>query len=459
MHLLVRETRGLDEAEDAVDLGQSRADLVFLSFSDSDLGALAASWSAQGQVAPSLRLANLSRLRHPMSVDLYVEQVISGARCIVIRLLGGLDYWRYGAEEIAHAARAQGLSLALLPGDGREDARLAELSTVDGAMLTRLDAFFAAGGPENMRRALDFMAHLAGLAPDHGLAAEAVLMHGEHRLDVPEVPGRPLAAIVFYRAYLLAADLAPIEALARALDQEGLNVRALYVASLKDRDTGNFVASRLRDWAPQVVLNATAFSARLDDAPSPLEAAGAPILQVVFAGSSRQAWQDSPRGLSQSDHAMQVVLPELDGRLLTTAISFKAEESEVAGLEFARVAHQPAPEGIAAAACSASLWARLATTPRAERKLALVLSDYPGAAGQAAHAVGLDAIASSAEILRLLNDEGFDVGDTLPGNASLVASLCDAEPEPFLSLADYQRLFAKLDAACPRQDCRRMGRA
>src|SRR6476660_1764774 len=98
MHLLVRETRGLDEAEDAVDLGQSRADLVFLSFSDSDLGALAASWSAQGEAAPSLRLANLSRLRHPMSVDLYVEQVIACARCVVIRLLGGLDYWRDGGE-------------------------------------------------------------------------------------------------------------------------------------------------------------------------------------------------------------------------------------------------------------------------------------------------------------------------------------------------------------------------
>ena len=111
---------------------------------------------------------------------------------------------------------------------------------------------------------------------------------------------------------------------------------------------------------------------------------------------------------------MQVVLPELDGRLLTTAISFKAEESEVAGLEFARVAHQPASEGIAAAARSASLWARLATTPRAERKLALVLSDYPGAAGQAAHAVGLDAIASTAEILQLLDCEGFDVGERFP---------------------------------------------
>lgn len=445
MHLLVRETRGLDEAEAALDLGQSRADLVFLSFSDSDLGAVAAAWAGQSEPAPSLRLANLARLRHPMSVDLYVEQVIAGARCIVIRLLGGLDYWRYGAEEIAHAARAQCIPLALLPGDGRDDARLAELSTVDDPALARVHGFFAAGGPENTRRALELMAHLAGLAPDHGLAAELVPMHGVHRLDIAEVPRRPLAVIVFYRAYLLAADLAPIEALARALDREGLNVRALYVGSLKDRDTAQFVAAALRDWVPHVVLNATAFSARLDDAPSPLEAVGAPVLQVVFAGSGRQAWQDSSRGLTQSDFAMQVVLPELDGRLLTTAISFKAEQSEVPSLEFARVAHQPAADGIAAAARSASLWARLAITPRAERKLALVLSDYPGAAGQAAHAVGLDAIASTAEILQLLKGEGFDVGDTVPCNASLVAELCNAEPAPFLSVGNYKRLFAGLD--------------
>jgi cobaltochelatase CobN len=443
MHLLVRETRGLDDAEEAVDLGQSRGDLVFLSFSDSDLGAIAAAWSARRPELPPLRLANLARLRHPMSVDLYVEQVIAGARCVVVRLLGGLDYWRYGVEEVARAAWANGIKLALLPGDGRDDRRLAELSTIKGPMLARLDAFFGAGGPENMRRAIELMAHLAESVPDHGLTAKPVPAHGEYALDTLELAGQPLAIIVFYRAYLLAGDVAPIDALARALAQEGLNVRALYLGSLKDRATAQFVAGSLRDWAPRVVLNATAFSARLDDEPSPLEAPGAPILQVVFAGSSRDAWQDSPRGLSQSDHAMQVVLPELDGRLLTTAISFKAEENEVSGLEFARVAHRPAEEGIAAASRRAASWARLATTPRAKRRLALVLSDYPGAAGQAAHAVGLDAIASSVEMLRLLNNEGFDV--SLPDVGPLVAALCDAEPTPFLSLADYNLLLATLE--------------
>jgi len=445
MHLLVRETRGLDEADAAIDLGQSRADLVFLSFSDSDLGAAAAAWAAHNGEFPSLRLANLARLRHPMSVDLYVEQVIAGARCAVVRLLGGLDYWRYGAEELAHAASAAGIPLALLPGDGREDARLAKLSTVAEPILARLDGHFASGGPENMRRALGLMAHLAGLAPDHGLLAEPVAMHGVHRLEMTEIAGRPLAVILFYRAYLLAADLAPIEALARALDAQGLNVRALYVGSLKDRDTAAFVATTLSEWQPHIILNATAFSARLDDAPSPLEAAGVPVLQLVLAGSDRDAWQSSSRGLSQTDLAMQVVLPELDGRLLTTAISFKAEQGAVAELEFARLVHQPAEAGIAAAARSAHAWARLAITPRQKRKLALVLSDYPGAAGQAAHAVGLDAIASTAEILELLKREGFDVGDTLPANADLVAELCDAEPDPFLSVGDYRRLLASLD--------------
>jgi len=436
----------LDEAEAAIDLGQSPADLVFLSFSDSDLGAVASAWAAQRDALPSLRLANLAKLKHPMSVDLYVEQVIAGARAVVIRLLGGLDYWRYGAEEVAHAARANGISLALLPGDGRADARLAELSTVSEAMLARLDGFFTHGGPANTAHALELMAHLAGLAPDHGLAAAPLPPHGVHQLGVAEQSERPLAVIVFYRAYLHAADLAPIDALARALDRGGLNVRALYVGSLKDRDTSGFVASTLRAWAPQIVLNATAFSARLDGAPSPLEAAGVPVLQLVHAGSGLEAWQQSSRGLSQADLAMQVVLPELDGRLLTTAISFKGEQSEVEDLEFARAAHQPSESGIAAAAKQAAAWARLATTPRHERKLALVLSDYPGAAGQAAHAVGLDAVASTAEILQLLKAEGFDVGDKLPDGKALVAELCHAASTPFLSLDDYKRLLARLDA-------------
>ena len=72
---------------------------------------------------PALRLAPLGQLRHPLSVDLYLEQTVAHARCVVLRLLGGLDYWRYGAEELAALCRARGIALAVLPGDGRPTRR------------------------------------------------------------------------------------------------------------------------------------------------------------------------------------------------------------------------------------------------------------------------------------------------------------------------------------------------
>ena len=131
MHLLRTETRSLDETAPAVDLEQSRADLVALSFTDSDLAVLAKAWErveplAQGR---GLRLASLADLRHPYSVDLYVEKIIAHARVVLIRLLGGLDYWRYGVDEIARLAREKGVALASLPGDYMEDARLDAAST------------------------------------------------------------------------------------------------------------------------------------------------------------------------------------------------------------------------------------------------------------------------------------------------------------------------------------------
>src|SRR5579875_1181869 len=218
MHLLVRESRTLDEDAPAVDLGHSPADVVLLSFSDSDLGAMAAAWTAMPPPRPSLRLANLARLRHPMSVDLYVEQVAARSRCVLLRLLGGLDYWRYGAEEMAAACRGNGVALAALAGDHRPDDRLRELSTVSADSWARLDALFANGGPVNAARALALALHLAGRGPDDGLPAEPFAQHGEYRLRHPRRGARKLAAIVFYRAHLQAGDVAPIEALAEALD-------------------------------------------------------------------------------------------------------------------------------------------------------------------------------------------------------------------------------------------------
>ena len=454
MHILVRETHSLSEGDEAVDLGLTPAPIVLLSFSDSDLGAAAAAWDAakdRGDPLPAMRLANLQKLRHPMSVDLFVEQVIEHAECVVVRLLGGVDYWRYGIEECAAVCRTTGTALAVVPGDGRDDPRFAELSTVADADRSRLKALLDAGGPDNTATALRFAAHLAGLsdAPAAPMIEEPAA--GEHVFDVPGDSGRPLAAIVFYRSYRLAADMEPLERLAEALERAGLDVRSLYVTSLKEPVSADLTRRRLADWRPAVVINATGFSARLDGGDSPLDAACAPVLQVALSGSSREAWRESARGLSQADLAMQVVLPELDGRLFADAISFKDVGRPVAGLEFARARHLSDANGIAATVERAAAWARLATTPAAERRVGIVLSDYPGAAGQAAHAVGLDAPASLSAFLEDMSEAGYRLADRVPSSDDLARDLCRSAPVPIMDLETYGRLFGALPAGLRRK--------
>src|ERR1700722_5991985 len=158
MHLLRIESRSIDGTAEAVDLGQTPADIVALSFTDTDLSTLAAAWEAEQAALPTLRLANLAALRHPYSVDLYIEKVVAKSRFVLVRLLGGKDYWAYGVDELATLARSSGLPLAIVPGDHRPDARLDDASPLEPATLRRIAAYFTAGGVSNAGACLRFIA-------------------------------------------------------------------------------------------------------------------------------------------------------------------------------------------------------------------------------------------------------------------------------------------------------------
>src|ERR1700730_18432826 len=151
MHLLATSSTSLDEIVEPVDLGQPPGDIAVLSFADSDLAGLAAAWAIERDALPSVRLAQLRDLKHPMSVDLWIELVGQHAKVIVVRLLGGLDWWRYGVERLAAIAGERGIALALLPGEDRDDPRLSEASTLPQHELDALLLYFREGGRENLR--------------------------------------------------------------------------------------------------------------------------------------------------------------------------------------------------------------------------------------------------------------------------------------------------------------------
>jgi len=100
MHLLAATPGAIDDGAEPVDLGQTPADIVFLSAADTELAALSEA-RAEMTDPPTLRLASLNHLRHPMSVDLHIENCASKSMLVIARVLGGAGYWRYGAEQFA----------------------------------------------------------------------------------------------------------------------------------------------------------------------------------------------------------------------------------------------------------------------------------------------------------------------------------------------------------------------
>jgi cobaltochelatase CobN len=455
MHLLATEAASLDEIETAIDLGQTPADVVVLSFSDSDLSALAAAWTDDAEALPSLRLASLKRLRHPMSVDLYVDQVLARSRLVIVRSLGGLDYWRYGFERVSEVCRAHGVRLVALPGDNRADRRLAALSTIPAESAALFDRYFRAGGAGNLKNALRLAGRLMGRGEQPEPPAEigaAIGMRADGALAELESlqPSQncPTALVIFYRASLLAADNAPILAMMQALGDQGLEAFAVAITSLKDKNVEAPLSSLLKRIPPSVIVNATAFSARREDDTSVLDAPDCPVLQVATAGAEHGAWAQSARGLAPADLAMNVVLPELDGRLFTRAVSFKAGRPIDSRLEHASVMHEPLQDRIAFVAKLAAAWARLARKPRAERRLAIVLSDYPARGGRTGYACGLDTPQSVREILSLLADAGYASGGADWPAADIIAKLAGLLPsdEIAVPLADYRRWLAALPA-------------
>lgn len=443
MHIIVREARELDEAAAVQDLGLSPADIVVLSFSDSDLAMAAAAFRNVAEAErPSLRIVNLSALRHPMSVDLFIDATLKGSKAVLVRLLGGLDYWRYGGEQLSRRCRELGVALAIVPGDGRPDLRLAALSTLASDDLARLEALLDEGGIENTRAALSAILARArgnaGAMPD----VRAIPAYGIYR----ESPGNATprsAVIVVYRSHLLAGDVAPIDALVEALEQRGLSATAFFVPSLKTPGAADWLRSELKKVSPSIIINATAFAARDGEQTSPLDAADCPVLQVALTNASQELWDRSQRGVSASDLAMHVVLPELDGRLFAGVISFKEPEDSANDLGISLLRHVPYDHGTAHVADLALAWSRLRVLPRSERRVGLLLSTYPGRPDQIAHAVGLDGFESALRIVNRLKNDGYGVADT-PETARGVVERLTEPKQISWPLEDYNSAFRQL---------------
>lgn len=468
MHLLAA-TPGVITEGEAVDLGQTPAELVVLSAADSELACLASAYAALPAPKPGLRLANLLRLGHHMSVDLYVDKVVRHADLVVVRLLGGRSYWPYGVEQIAAAARR----VAFLPGDDKPDPDLAQASTEPPETLHRLWQYLAHGGAGNAEQ---FLRHCFGMdwrepapLPPAGLYPPGAALD---ELRAGWRDAAPRVALVFYRALVQAGDTAAVEALTRALRAEGLDVLPVHVSSLKDPVAAGTLEALLAETAPDVIVNATGFAVAAPGRPqdSPFAAADCPVLQAVFAGGSERAWRDRANGLSPRDIAMNVALPEVDGRIVTRAVAFKGAVRHDEATQCDIVRMVPVADRVDFTAKLAARWAALRRKPAAERRVAIVLANYPNRDGRLGNGVGLDTPAGTVAVLRALEGAGYRLEDVPADGAALMALLQQGQTNDLrrnagrtvresIALPDYLAFFHSLPEAVRAAVTERWGAA
>lgn len=480
MHLLAAQPGGFTDDEGIIDLQQTPADMVFMSAADSALAAVANTADGLPDDFPSLRLANWMQLLKPAALDLYADKVLDHARVVVVSFLGGSAYWRYGFEQlVAWSTAKPGRVLVLVPGDDAHDPELFAASTVAQDDAMRIWRYLRQGGALNIQQLLLFLGarfaqrdyqwrepealphcmmympadpHIDRSARHNGQASLAEWQQrwqqsfqsfserssqsspqsSSQKSDDSAVP---VCVLLFYRSHLQSANTAMFDTFIGVLEQQGLRPLPIAITSLKDAESIALVNALATEAQAALIINTTGFSSNRCNAPdlssqpsdfvSPFTQ-DIPVLQVVLSSSTEADWQSHAQGLRSRDIAMQVVLPEMDGRVLTRAISFKTEAYYAEHFEISVVRYGLCEERARFVAQLAKKYCRLASQPNDQKRIALILANYPTKDGRIGNGVGLDTPESTCHLLRALAHEGYPVTDIPESGTALIKELLGA---------------------------------
>ncbi|MEM9614750.1 MAG: cobaltochelatase subunit CobN [Actinomycetota bacterium] len=448
--------------------------ILFLSNADTELLAARSIVDDLPPESGGLRWANPDRLDEAPPLE--------GVGAVIIRLLGGARAWEGPFEALLADAAARRVPVIAVGGEATPDADLAALSTVPAGVVAEAHRYLVAGGPANTEQLVRFVSDTC-LLTGVGFDAPVELPRtgvwdrvGLGRPDTARRPERPLVAVVFYRAHLVAGNTTYVEDLCAALDAAGADALAVYTYSLRVDAEGEVpaLATCAEHGVDAVITSIFAAGATAGEDGDQWEVPmladlDVPVIQAPASSRSAAIWRDDEAGLSPVDVGMGVAIPEFDGRIIGPTFAFKeivddgadqitggAGEGAAAGALQARalqaggeiVATRTVAERTERLAALAVRHARLRHVSPPEKKVVLVLSAYPTKRSRIGNAVGLDTPASAVETLHALAASGYRV-DRIPADGdALMAELADTLTYDLPTLDEAQLAAApgRLDA-------------
>ena len=493
MHLLKAQPGGFVDEEGIIDLDQTPAPIVMLSAADSGLAALAQAVEALPEDFPEVRLANWMQLLKPAAFDLYRVKVLDKAQVVVVSLLGGSSYWQYGVEMLeewlAAARPGKPRHLVVVSGDDSVDPELDALSSLDSESVHRIWRYLREGGFANSQQLFHFLgSECLGreanwqepqalprcllYLPNSPYAQATFSEWKERYLETNNV-----CALLFYRSHLQSGNTGMFDQLVKQLESQGLQPLAIATASLKDPESIALVNALIEQANAKLILNTTGFASNTVASPdlsaepthfqSPF-ARKIPVLQLILSSSTQDDWGSYTQGLRSRDIAMQVVLPEMDGRIITRAVSFKAESRFCERAQISVISYQLHTERANFIARLAKNYNQLGLKQNANKRIALILANYPTKDGRIGNGVGLDTPASTINILQKMQEAGYPVAGIPADGTALINELLGAvtnNPNTLhtlpcwqsLAIDEYLEHFAQLPEASQKAVWERWG--
>ncbi|AFZ47200.1 cobaltochelatase CobN subunit [Cyanobacterium stanieri PCC 7202] len=467
------------DTEGVIIIEQNPAPIIFLTSADTDIQTIASCVEVLPDDFPAMRVVNLLQLQQELTIDTYAQEVLSQAQVIIIRLLGGRSYWNYGLEVCKDiVSQHNHISLLILPGDDRPDPELINHSNVPLFHVNQFWQYLIEGGVENFAHGFKYLSNTLFKTNFHVVSPQIIPRLGIFSSSLEQKFFSPLnpptlgdlnnecsldnnsidVAIIFYRSHYLSGNIKPITALQEKLSQENISYISIYISSLRDEENQTELIELLQNHQIKLILNTTSFSvAKIGNESNTKiwQTLNVPVLQIILSGSTQEYWQDNFQGLSPRDVAMNIALPEVDGRIITRAISFKSVVKKHRQLETDVVVYQPLENRVNYVVELSKNWLRLSNIPNSQKKVAIILANYPNKDGRIANGVGLDTPASCINILHALAENGYFITDIPNDGDELIFRLIkgvtnDLEMtsqkklNQFLSIKDYLNYFSDL---------------
>jgi cobaltochelatase CobN len=430
-------------------IADGAAGLLLLTTADTEILAAARASEHLPEGFPKLLCANPVVLEDPAA---FFERELPRAGAVLVRLLGGRRAWPEGLEELRRRCARLRVPLLAFGGEAEPDAELAALSTVPSGTVLEAFEYLRHGGVRNTENLLRFVAD-AVLMEGYGFEPASPLPEvGIYHPGLPEdssveellarhEPARPTVGVIFYRAHWMSGNTAFVDDLVEALEAAEANALPVYCYSMRAGPDGVVQAMEvLKDRVDCLITTvlaaggSNAADARRSGTPEEwlewdvpaLEELGVPVIQGICTTSTREAWVASDAGLSPMDTAWQVAIPEFDGRIIGVPFSFKERLDEASPVGAPLTLYKADPERTSRLAGFAARFANLRRIPNSQKRVAVLLSNYPTKHSRVGNAVGLDTPASAIGLLNAMREAGYTVEGVPERGDELIHSLVAA---------------------------------